>query len=65
MTSWVDGASGSAYDVDNLPYGVFSRDGDDRRVGVRIGDHVVDVSPLAAQEHPELVAAFATPSSRT
>ena len=27
--TWVDGAAGSPYDVDNLPYGVFSAAGDE------------------------------------
>lgn len=49
-TTWVEGAAGSAYDVDHLPYAVFSREDEDPRVGVRIGDHVVDLSPIAAAE---------------
>ncbi|GAB3255863.1 fumarylacetoacetase [Alteromonas gracilis] len=49
-TTWVEGAAGSAYDVDHLPYAVFSRDEEDPRIGVRIGDHVVDLSPIAAAE---------------
>jgi len=48
--TWVDGAAGSGYDVDNLPYAVFSRAGDEPRVGARIGDLVVDLAPLAAAE---------------
>ena len=48
MTSWVDGASGSAYDVDNLPYGVFSTADKTPRVGVRIGDRVLDAGAVAA-----------------
>jgi fumarylacetoacetase len=50
LTSWVEGAAGSAYDVTNLPYGVFSRGDDDPRIGVRIGDFVIDLAPLAASE---------------
>jgi fumarylacetoacetase len=50
MTSWVDGATGSLFDLDNLPYGVFSRPGEEPRVGVRIGDLVLDLSPVAAAE---------------
>ena len=50
MTTWVDGATGSPFDVDNLPYGVFSRPGEEPRVGVRIGDHVLDLAPVAAAE---------------
>jgi len=48
VTSWVDGASGSSYDVDNLPYGVFSTADGPARVGVRIGDHVLDAAAVAA-----------------
>jgi fumarylacetoacetase len=46
--SWVDGAAGSLHDVDNLPYGVFSQDDEPPRVGVRIGDYVLDLAPVAA-----------------
>jgi fumarylacetoacetase len=49
-TTWVDGAAGSLFDVDNLPWGVFSLPGEEPRVGVRIGDHVLDLSPVAAAE---------------
>jgi len=50
MSSWVEGAAGSLFDVDNLPYGIFSRDDEPPRVGVRIGDFVLDLAPLAAAE---------------
>ncbi|MDQ4007749.1 MAG: fumarylacetoacetase [Actinomycetota bacterium] len=50
MNTWVDGAAGSAYDVTNLPYGIFSAGDDEPRVGARIGDHVLDLAPLAASE---------------
>jgi len=36
----------SGYGLDNLPYGVFSRRGEDKRVGVRYGDSVLDLSEL-------------------
>jgi fumarylacetoacetase len=49
-STWVDGAAGSAFDITNLPYGVFSHDGEDPRVGARIGDFVVDLAPLAATQ---------------
>jgi fumarylacetoacetase len=48
--TWVTDAAGSPFDVDHLPYGVFSRPGEEPRVGVRIGDHVLDVAPVAAAE---------------
>ena len=49
-TTWVDGAAGSLFDLDNLPYGVFSpRDSaQGRRVGVRIGDFVLDLAGVSA-----------------
>jgi len=46
--AWVDGAAGSSYDLDNLPYAVFTRGDEAPRVGVRIGDFVLDVAPVAA-----------------
>ncbi len=55
---WVEGAAGSAYDVDNLPYGVFSVDDERPRVGVRIGDQVLDVPPVAATEMLDVHAVF-------
>jgi fumarylacetoacetase len=60
--SWVEGAAGSAYDVDNLPYGVFSTADDRPRVGVRIGDRVLDVAPVAAGEMLDVHDAFARDS---
>ena len=48
--TWVEGAAGSAYDVDNLPYGVFAHGDEPARVGVRIGDQVLDLAPVAAGE---------------
>jgi fumarylacetoacetase len=68
-TTWVEGAAGSLFDLDNLPYGVFSLRGqeggaDAPRVGVRIGDHVLDLAPVAEIGDPasELAAAWRTPS---
>jgi fumarylacetoacetase len=68
----VDGAEGSLFGLDNLPYGVFSRrgTGEAPRVGVRIGDFVLDLAPVAEQSSSEdgadpaseLAAAWRTPS---
>ncbi|SIS02220.1 fumarylacetoacetate hydrolase [Microbispora rosea] len=33
-----------SFGLDNLPYGVFSRPGEPRRVGVRVGDQVLDLA---------------------
>ncbi|HZE09814.1 MAG TPA: fumarylacetoacetase [Gemmatimonadaceae bacterium] len=46
LTSWVGAANSPDADfpIQNLPFGVFSRKGDtERRVGVAIGDQIVDV----------------------
>ncbi|MDQ1641660.1 MAG: fumarylacetoacetase, partial [Actinomycetota bacterium] len=50
MTSWLPVPEGSPFPVENLPYGVFSRGDEDPRVGVAVGDHVIDLAPLAAVE---------------
>ena len=60
--SWVDGAAGSAYDADNLPYGVFSRDDEEPRVGARIGEYVLDLAPVAATEMLDVHAVFVEPT---
>jgi len=62
MTTWVDGAAGSAYDADNLPYGVFEREGEEPRVGARIGDYVLDLAPVAAAEMLDVHAVFGEPT---
>jgi fumarylacetoacetase len=56
--TWVEGAAGSLHDIDNLPYGVFSRGSEPPRVGVRIGDLVLDLAPAAAGEMLEVAHVF-------
>ena len=58
----MEGAAGSLFDVDNLPYGVFSRGGEEPRVGVRIGDLVLDVAPVAAAEMLDVHHVFQEPT---
>jgi len=63
VSCWVEGAAGSTYDVDNLPYGVFSTaESDAPRVGVRIGDFVLDAAPVAPGEMLEIAHAFEAPT---
>ncbi len=62
MNTWVDGAAGSLFDVDNLPYGVFSLPDEEARVGVRIGDHVLDLAPVAAAEMLDVHHVFEEPT---
>lgn len=52
--TWVDVPAGSDFPIENLPFGVFRPRDAEPRVGVRIGDHVVDVA--AAGIEPELAA---------
>jgi fumarylacetoacetase len=48
MNTWVPVPEGSGFGVHNLPYGVFSQRGELPRVGVAIGDHVLDLAELAS-----------------
>lgn len=41
---------GSLFGIDNLPYGVFSTPGTAPRVGVRLGDHAVDLAMLLGDD---------------
>ena len=47
--SFLDLPDDTGFGLDNLPYGVFSRDGDPPRCGVRVGDHVLDLAELEGQ----------------
>lgn len=65
--SWIPGAAGSLYDIDNLPYGVISRPGSPPRVAVRIGDFALDIASVAAfcgepADAPHLAEAWGSPS---
>ncbi|MFC6081169.1 fumarylacetoacetase [Sphaerisporangium aureirubrum] len=44
------GADGSGFTAANLPYGMFSLDGETPRAGVRIGHHVLDLAPALHDE---------------
>jgi fumarylacetoacetase len=56
--SWVPGAAESEFGLANLPFGAFTPSaGGASRLGVRIGDHVLDVGGVAAAlGHPERAA---------
>jgi fumarylacetoacetase len=52
LTSWIDSANeeGNDFPIQNLPYGVFSRgDSDTRRIGIAIGELVLDCNELVAR----------------
>jgi fumarylacetoacetase len=57
--SWVEDATGSGFDVDHLPYAVFSHGSEPPRVGARIGSSVVDLAPLAATAYEAHAGLFA------
>jgi fumarylacetoacetase len=64
--SWLDLRDDEPFGIGNLPYGVFSTEGTERRVGVRIGDWVLDASAVAALggdpgDGPNLAAAWRSP----
>ena len=45
--TWLDLPDDHPFGVQNLPYGVFSTSGTGPRVGVRVGDHVLDAGACA------------------
>jgi fumarylacetoacetase len=60
--SWLELPPDTPFGVDNLPYGVFSTPGEDPRVGVAIGEHVLDLAPVAANEGLDGAQVFEAPS---
>ena len=44
---WLDIPEESPFPIENLPYGVFRRPGEAPRVGVAVGEHVLDLAALA------------------
>jgi len=64
VTSWVKSANGHGeFPIQNLPLGIFSRNGEGRRGGVAIGDFVLDLAALAASELVTDVGAIASHES--
>ena len=47
MQSWVPGADGSGFGLENLPFGAIAHGGEPPRVAVRIGEHALVLSSLA------------------
>jgi fumarylacetoacetase len=50
VSSWYEVSEGSPFPASNLPYGVFVHDDESPRVGVALGDQIIDLAPLAAAE---------------
>ena len=62
VTTWLDLPHDTAFPATNLPYGVFSYDGEAPRVGVALGQDVLDLAPLAAAEGLDGGHVFETPT---
>jgi hypothetical protein len=50
MASWLDSDNGSGFSLDILPYGVFSTEERDKRIGMAIGDHILDLKMLYRED---------------
>jgi fumarylacetoacetase len=61
-SSWIPGAEQSPFGVETLPYGIFSVSDEEARVGVAIGEYVLDLAPLAAEENLDGAHVFAQAS---
>ena len=46
LKSWIEVTNDSDFPIQNLPFGIFSLEGDTPRVGVAIGDKIVDLKNL-------------------
>lgn len=49
MTSWIDTGGDSGFSLDVLPYGIFSTENLDARIGVAIGRYILDLKALAQE----------------
>lgn len=47
LRAWIDIPTGSEFPIQNLPFGIFKTTSTSKRVGVRIGDFVLDLSQMA------------------
>ncbi len=47
LSSWINIPENSDFSIHNLPYGIFSTTDTAPRAGVAIGEHIVDLAPLA------------------
>ncbi len=56
--TWLDLPADHPFGVHNLPYGVFSTAGDRPRVGVRVGEHVLDLAACAEHAGMESAAVW-------
>ncbi|HEY4651369.1 MAG TPA: fumarylacetoacetase [Pontibacter sp.] len=55
LHSWIEIAPDSDFPIQNLPFGIFETDNRDPRVGVAIGDYVLDLCAVARLNFFELI----------
>ncbi|HEX6195753.1 MAG TPA: fumarylacetoacetase [Jiangellaceae bacterium] len=60
--TWLPVPDDAPFGAHTLPYGVFSTDDEAPRVGVAIGEHILDLAPLAAVGNLEGAHVFEEPS---
>ena len=50
INSWVSGSDSSQFSIYNLPFGIFSVANNQKRIGIAIGDKIVDMAVVCALE---------------
>ena len=58
--TWLDLPSGTGFGIENLPYGVFDA-GDGPRIGVAVGQYVLDVGAVAVHRGHDLEPLLVAP----
>ena len=49
MTTWIENATNTDFTIHHLPFGIFSTNNKEKRVGVAIGKEIIDLSALAKE----------------
>jgi len=60
--TWIDMPEGSPFGPENLPLGVFRLGDEDPRIGAAIGDHLIDLAPVASAQMLDGSQLFAEPT---
>ena len=60
--SWIDIRADSPFGPENLPLGIFRLGDEEPRIGAAIGDHVIDLAPVASAQMLDGAQLFAEPS---
>ncbi|RFU31445.1 hypothetical protein B7463_g4871, partial [Scytalidium lignicola] len=50
MASWIEIDNNSDFSLQNLPYGIFSTEGSGRRIGVAVGEYILDMKALVQEK---------------